>query len=335
MTNQPFAKVSAPSNIAFLKYWGKQSVAGQWPAGDSLSMTLEHSRSTVKITASETAKDDIRIAGIIQGEGKVLQHLEYLRRTLGFAEHVTLESSNNFPSECGIASSASSFAAITIAAISFWTKSSSFAELAANGFDRQRLAHLARMGSGSAGRSLWGGYVQWLAGGQEDQQVLEPLIAAEHWDLSDLIVVLARGKKPVSSSEAHRSAWSSPLFRPRLAGLRERGDRMIAALRKQDIEALGPLLEDEALEMHSVMMTSSPSANFWTRETPVFLTWLREARRADGLPAWFTIDAGPNVHVICESGKANLVASRIKKQFPTAEIIMDRVGTGPNLEGAF
>jgi diphosphomevalonate decarboxylase len=330
---EPYFEASAPSNIAFLKYWGKCEAASQWPAGDSLSMTLSSAKTTTRAFISAADADTILVEGLTNDNEKALKHLNFLRIESGFREILRIESSNNFPSECGIASSASGFAALTIAALGAWTRSRTLSELEQHGYSRTRLAHLARQGSGSAGRSLWGGFVFWGAGDSPDTQELRPCFANEPWQLADLIVVLSDKKKAISSSEAHKAAWTSPLFPPRLAGLHERRDRMLRAIENRELPELGFLIEEEALEMHSVMMTSRPPANYWTDETSEFLVWIRNERRQGNFRAWFTIDAGPNVHLICEAADARIYQRRVLEKFPHYHIIFDGIGAGPSLEG--
>ncbi len=335
MSQLPFTQAIAPSNIAFLKYWGKRDGVMQWPAEDSLSMTLAVATTTTRAYFSADGQDSIELVGLDDTNSKGLKHLAFLRKEVGGGAYLKLHSSNNFPASCGIASSASGFAALTLAAIAAWTRSSNFRDLEKAGFPRERLAHLARLGSGSAGRSLWGGFVHWEAGPAPTLQKLHPCFAANHWPLSDLIIVVSDQKKPVSSSEAHGSAWTSPLFAPRLAGLHERRDAMLAAIADRNLSALGPLIENEALEMHSVMMTSKPSANFWTKETEEMLVWIRQQRAHHQMNAWFTIDAGPNIHLICSSERADKYQTMIAEAFPHVQIIRDEVGNGPQLEGYF
>jgi diphosphomevalonate decarboxylase len=165
----------------------------------------------------------------------------------------------------------------------------------------------------------------------------------QDFKLADLIVVLSKQPKGLSSTEGHRSAWTSPLFPPRLAIHGSRYQQMHKALKKRDLEFIGTLMEDEALEMHSVMMTAQPPAQYWTNETSPLITWIREERLAGRLPAWFTIDAGPNVHVICDLKDVSTVMAKLRERyqhlaqehpysrFDAVEIIQDQTGHGPFL----
>lgn len=326
---------TVPSNIALIKYWGKRDGHAQWPANDSLSMTLDaaHTLTTATLAAHRTA-DELYVDDRLVASGsdhKALNYLTTLRRDLGFSASLTIHSRNSFPADCGIASSASGLAALTTAAIAAWTGAQSFRDLDAAGFDRAALATLARLGSGSACRSLHGGYVLWEAGSSPLDQRVSVAEAAGVFDLADVIVILSRDKKAVPSTVAHKAAWSSPFFAPRLAGLPDRLANVKKALRLQDFTGLGQLIETEALEMHAVMMTASPASTYMLPRTSEFFAWLRTARRRGDFEAYFTLDAGPNPHVLCRPEDAARVADRIRRDFGADDLILDKTGTGPTL----
>jgi len=332
--------VEVPSNIALVKYWGKRDPERQWPANDSLSMTLNAAKTiTTARVGNGAGLDSLRredqngkLVAVDQGD-KALRHLAFLRRELGMEGALELTTRNTFPTGCGIASSASGLGALTLAAIAAWTQASTLGELASAGFDRERLAALARLGSGSACRSFHGGYVMWGAGSEPDRQTVMQVHDSDHWQLADLICIVSREEKAISSSAGHLTAATSPLYRPRLAGLPERMRRVRAALAARDLDALGTQIEAEALEMHSVMMTATPSLRYLQDASCELLTWLRSERESRGLPAYFTIDAGPNIHVICSQKDSDKVASRILAAFPKVSIINDSTGGGPSMTG--
>ncbi len=320
-------KAEVPSNIALVKYWGKRDERLQWPANDSLSMTLDVARTVTRARLVDAAEHHLDFGG-----EKAERHLAYLAAELGQTAKLGVTSSNTFPTACGIASSASGLGALTLAAVAAWSGSATFAELEQKGFSRHRLALLAGKGSGSASRSFAGGYVHWRAGASAGEQDIRQLTEERgRFDLCDLIVVLSAEPKKVSSTEAHRSAWSSPLFAARLAGIPERLQAVRDAVLAHDLERLGPLVEAEALEMHAVMLTSTPKAEYVLPETSRFITWLRAERRRGDAAAFFTLDAGPNPPVLCRPEDADRLQARIQREFPTARIIRDRTGSGPSL----
>ena len=324
---------TAPSNIALLKYWGKRDAVRQWPANDSLSMTL--SAAKTETTAAVAAADSVVFEGrALAPESKeakkIARHLDRLRGATGNGARLAIETRNTFPAGCGIASSASGFAALTAAGCAALVGATDASGLAARGFDLATLAALARQGSGSACRSLAGGYVRWTAGDAADRQAVAQVVAPGMFDLADLIVVLSDKEKAVPSTAAHAFAWSSPLFPPRLAGVAERIARIEAALKGCDFTALGIEIEAEALEMHAVIMTATPPVSYLTAATTAFCTWLREQRQRGGFEAYFTIDAGPNVHVLARLEDAADLAGVIRAAFgaQVKDIVMDRTGLG-------
>ena len=334
--NQPKKRytVEAPSNIALLKYWGKRDATKQWPANDSFSMTLSNARTIT--TAEEIGGPDdlvtwdgIKLEGSHPAAIRVISHLERLRSILCIPTHLHIETKNTFPSACGIASSASGFAALTTAALAAWTGGSSLDELDQLGFSRRQIALLSRLGSGSACRSLWGGFVKWTAGETVETQSVDQAFEESHWPLIDVIVLVSDQEKATSSREGHLSAFSSPFMEPRLAVLPERMEKMIAAVKSRNLEELGGLIETEALEMHSVMMSSAPAANYLLPETTALLAWVRKRRHFGDFPAYFTIDAGPNVHLLCEPKNLNSVVSALKDDWPDLKLIVDKTGGGP------
>lgn len=330
-------RVGAPSNIAFLKYWGKKDPLLQWPANDSLSMSLNQLASRTSAFVHDADDHSFQFQGEALPRShasfsKVYKHLDSLATHYGFSEKLSISSGNSFPTGAGIASSASGLAALTLAAMACWTHSGSFAELEAKGYSREHLAHLARLGSGSAGRSLFGGYVQWQAGSHADKQRILPLYPADHWPLHDTVLLFSHSEKSKSSTAAHADAWTSLLFRPRIAGAPERMQAMLKALHARQISELGPLLETEALDMHAVMLTARPPQYYLTEESVACLAAFRRARQEGRFEAYFTIDAGPNIHVIHEASASSALNGWLAESFPTLQLLHDRVGEGPWLE---
>lgn len=326
----------APSNIALLKYWGKRDAAMQWPANDSLSMTLSTCKTITTATATNEGHDTFMFEGQsitskTHPDHKIFRHIELVRKACGASRHITASSRNTFPSDCGIASSASGFAALTLASASAFLQTTKWDELSTKGLRRETLAHLARMGSGSAGRSLWGGLVLWTAGTSASEQRIEQIWSAEHWQLCDVIVVLSSTPKSMKSSDAHQAAWASPLYAPRLAAIPERFNRINRALADHNLENLGQEIEQEALDMHAVCMTGSPQVQYLTKASLDFLVWLRTERRFGRLPAWATIDAGPNIHLICLKRDCDNVVRAVQNSDFNCRVIVDHIGCGPSL----
>ncbi len=226
-------------------------------------------------------------------------------------------SQNNFPTGAGIASSASAFAALALAST------------AALGLDLspRELSRLARRGSGSACRSVPGGFVQWQAGEGDEDSYAYTIAPPDHWDLVDCIAVASSGHKPVTSSEGHELAQTSPIQAARVADAPRRLELCRSALLDRDFAALAEIVELDSDLMHAVMMTSRPALFYWSPVTFQIMLAVREWRSA-GLPACYTIDAGPNVHVLTLSGEAGRVA-RLLGEIPGVEKVIQASPGGP------
>lgn len=324
---------TAPSNIAFLKYWGKEDEAEQWPANDSLSMTLDKLCSVTQaqlISAPDHVVhlDDEPIGREHRKGHKIFRHLDFLSEHFSQKSKLSINSRNSFPTGCGIASSASGMAALTIAALAAWFDIENLDAFAESSISPETLANLSRLGSGSAGRSLFEGIVHWRKGTSPQTQEILTVFSRQHWALMDTVVIFSSQEKTVGSTDAHRAAWTSPLFKPRLAGLPNRCAQMMEAIAEKDMSRLGPLLEVETLEMHGVIMSARPAVHYFGEQTSNFLAWIRDRREAINLPVYFTLDAGANVHLIHEQ-KNHAELMSLLKQYPNiGETLSDHIGGG-------
>lgn len=290
----------AHPNIAFIKYWGNTDDRLRLPANPSLSMNLDglYTQTTVAWRSDLTA-DELVLNG--QSEtgaalNRVAAHLDALRERLGIDGYAAVESANNFPMGTGIASSAASFAALTLAAT------------AASGLrlSERELSVLARLGSGSAARSIPGGFVEWHAGNTHIESFAESIAPPEHWDLVDVIAVVSGQHKAVGSQDGHKTAATSDLQTARVAGAAARLATCKAAIQERNFAALAEVVELDSNLMHAVMMTSRPALFYWLPPTLAVMEQVRRWR-ADGLRVCYTLDAGPNVHCICIRNDAEQV----------------------------
>lgn len=326
------ATVSAPANIAFLKYWGARDLHSATPLHASLSMTLETARATTTLEWREgdASPDDVQIIG---GDGvpapappsfalRVRTHLGRMRERCGRHGSFRVATSNNFPTGAGIASSAAGFAALAFGAARLW-------DVPADGGELSLMARLS--GSGSAARSVAGGFVRWPADPSDPRGPAIPVAPADHWDLRDVIAIVDGSPKEHSSLEGHRLAPTSPHFSRRLQLIDGRRAEMERAIADRSFEALAPLVEEEAIELHLIAMSSRPPLFYWKPGTLRVLEAVR-SMRARGLPAAATIDAGANVHVICEAAAGEEAAAELERLAEVAMLLRDRVGSGPRLE---
>jgi diphosphomevalonate decarboxylase len=293
------ATALAHPNIAFIKYWGNRDESLRLPVNGSISMNLDGLETRTRITWDEKRDmraDSLTINGTkTSGAGlqRVSAFLDLVRRLAGFDLHAAVSSENNFPSGAGIASSASGFAALALAA-------STAAGLT---LEPAALSRLARGGSGSACRSTPCGFVEWTAGTSDADSFAVSIAPPEHWDLADCIAVISNEHKATGSTEGHALAGTSPLQRARVEDAPRRLDLCRGAILKRDFAALAEIVEEDSNLMHAVMMSSHPALFYWQPATLAVMQAVREAR-AKGLPVCYTIDAGPNVHVICEGAAA-------------------------------
>ena len=328
------ATVEAPSNIAFLKYWGAADLDQAIPRGPSLSMTLRRcaSRTTAVFDEGPGGEDTVLLADTTATNdapelspapeafaAPVRRHLGRLRDVAGRTGTFTIATRNSFPSAAGLASSASGFAALTLASLQALEHPVSPTEASV-------LAR--RSGSGSAARSVMGGYVAWPEG---PDHAAMPVAPPDHWDLRDVIALVETTPKKVSSRDGHRRASTSPFFEQRIAHLPARLDAMEAALQDRDFARLGTLIERDSTELHLITMSSVPPIFYWAPATLAVLEAVR-ALRADGVPAYGTMDAGANVHVICEPAHEDAVAARLAAVDGVHRVLRDGVGAGPRTD---
>ena len=295
----------AHPNIAFVKYWGNRDPVLRIPASGSISMNLGGLHSITRVTFDPSLESDrLSINGkAVTGPGldRVTSILDHVRRMAGLERCARIQSTNNFPTGAGIASSASAFAALSLAA----------STAAGLELSETELSRLARRGSGSACRSIPGGFVEWQAGEDDESSYATSIAPPEHWDLVDCIAVVSSARKATGSTEGHALASTSPLQAARVAGAPERLARCREAILRRDFAALADTVELDSNLMHAVMITSSPPLLYWQPATLAVMKSVQEWRRK-GFPACYSVDAGPNVHVIAPGGVQAELAARLQ-----------------------
>jgi len=304
------AVAEAHPNIALAKYWGKLAEGPNLPAVPSLSLTLAGmvTRTAVRLESSLTG-DELTL----DGEATAGRPVERVAQLLDLVWHgsegadgprpaVAVDSRNDFPTAAGLASSASAFAALAVAAN---------AALGA-GRSVEELSSMARQVSASAGRSLFGGFVELPAGRAGDGWLpAQPLAPADHWALRLLVAVTAVGPKTVSSTEGmNRTAATSPYYDAWVAGAAASCQQIREAVLARDLATLGPAMEASALRMHAAALGAAPPLLYWNGATVEVMTTVQRLRAA-GAEAYFTIDAGPHVKVITPAAQADQVAAEL------------------------
>lgn len=316
------ARAWAPVNVALVKYWGKERADENLPATGSLSLTLsELGTGTEVVFSPSLGGDSLEINGRPapeQARRRASAVLDLVRRATGMGGFARVESRNTVPTASGLASSASAFAALVLAA---WRAAGGKDDLA-------RLAELARRGSGSAPRSLLGGFVELLPPAAAPSGWLRQLAPAEHWPLR-LVVALAGSapKRPGSREGMERSRLTSPYYGQWLATHPDDMARARRAIARRDLEQLGQVMESSCLKMHALTMTSRPPFLYWRPATVAVLHRVWEWRRK-GLEAFFTMDAGPHVKVLCQVEDAGRVAAGLSEVPGVERVLTERPGAG-------
>ena len=298
--------VSAPSNIALIKYMGKIEGTGNKPTNGSLSYTLENLRTFVRLTMIDGNQDqwrafvreDLQPLDLSEkGQHRFLKHLANLKTRWGIEKSFLVESANNFPSDCGLASSASSFAALTLAAAEMFQKINPQPW----GADKKTLSELSRQGSGSSCRSLFSPWALWQA------EYAEPM-GLEITHMHHIVVVVEDSKKEVSSSDAHKLVTTSPRFvgRPERAEIRLKD--LVHSLRFNDWHMARQIVWDEFIDMHRLFETSTPAFTYMTEGSKKVLEDCQKLwnRWQDG--PLVTMDAGANVHMLFRNDQKKFFA---------------------------
>jgi diphosphomevalonate decarboxylase len=312
-------------NIALIKYWGNLDHGLRIPANNSLSMTLGGLETRTSVSFDpELDRDEVELDDHIAEPAaydRVVGHLDKIRAIADIQTRASVQSHNSFPTGTGIASSASGFAALTIAACSA-------AELS---LPSKELSILARQGSGSAARSILGGFVELYSGPTSDDSYAVQVATPEHWDLLDLIAVISSTHKEKGSSYGHNIANTSPLQTARVEDTPRRMNVCRSAILERDFPALAQIVELDSNMMHAVMQTSTPPI-IYLDAASIDLMKKIEIWRHEGLQVCYTLDAGPNVHCICTRSSAPEVLNRLKEITQVLHIYQSEPGEGAVLE---
>lgn len=313
------ATAKSYSNIAFIKYWGNRDHELRLPVNGSISMNLEGLETVTSVEFTSSLPEDELMLNEQPATGEALarvsKHLDHIRSMAQTVIKAKVESTNNFPMGAGIASSASAFSALTVAACAALNLE----------VPEPELSRLARLGSGSACRSIPAGFVEWYYGSSDETSIAKSIAPPEHWDLIDLVVVVSREHKAVGSTGGHKLAPTSPLQEARVANADRRLNQCREAILSKDFESFAEVVERDTLIMHSVMMTSAPPLLYWNPSTLRVMQFAQQMR-LDGVPVCFTIDAGPNVHLMTPSAHAHEVRAAAQELDGVTDILEGRPG---------
>jgi len=304
------ATAIAPSNIALVKYWGKRDEKLILPFNSNISVTLEGLFTTTTVEFDKTLPKDVFVLGGTEQSGEEAQRtfetLDLIRQMSGSKLRAKVASVNSFPTAAGLASSASGAAALALAA-------SSAAGLK---LGTKELSIMARRNSGSGSRSVEGGFVEWMKGEKQDGSDSHglQLFNEKYWPEFRILTTIVTSKaKPIKSRAGMKqSVETSPLYRGWLDSVDEDIRKVREGIKNKDIVLVGETAEHNALKMHAVMMTTRPAIIYWLPETIAVMAAVKEMRE-NGKRCWFTMDAGPQVKVICLENEAREIKSALEK----------------------
>jgi diphosphomevalonate decarboxylase len=320
------ATAIAPSNIAFIKYWGKVNDELRLPANGSISMNLSNLLTTTTVEFSpKYIADEVVIEGIDseEAERRVIVHVDRIRKHANISLRVKVMSQNNFPDSTGLSSSASGFAALTAAGVAA-------AELT---MSKKELSALARLGSGSACRSIPDGFVEWVKGDDHDSSYAVSIHKENYWDIADVVAIVSKEKKTVPTTEGQNRIRGNKFFPMRLAHIDEKITQMKFYLGKHDFSAFGALIESEALEMHAIMLTSEPPLLYLSPESLSLLIAVRKWR-SKGLEGYVTFNTGQDVHIICQRDDTALMECQLKELPFVSNVIINKPSVGVRMTSA-
>ncbi|EXJ23653.1 Diphosphomevalonate decarboxylase [Alkalibacterium sp. AK22] len=313
--------VRAHTNIALIKYWGKANDDLILPKNNSLSLTLDAFYTDTKVTFDQCLETDLLYLNGQQQNlaalDKVKKVLDAVRDKAGIQTRARVDSINYVPTAAGLASSASGLAALAGAA----------SQAAGLDMPFEELSKLARIGSGSASRSIYGGFAEWLKGVDHDTSYAVPVDKAD-WDIGMLFIIVNDAKKEVSSRDGmKRTVDTSPFYEGWLQSLDGDLSAMKQALKDQDLKRVGQIAERNALKMHATTLGAQPPFTYWTAESMTAMEAVRSLRR-QGYTAYFTMDAGPNVKIICRQSQLAELKDLLSEQFAESQLIEARPGPG-------
>ncbi len=311
------ATAIAPSNIAFIKYWGKKDEDKKIPDNNSISMNLSDLTTTTTVEfGSQYAEDSVVINDGIDDiqSRRVIKHLDLIRKKSGLKLRAKVVSINNFPDGTGLSSSASGFAALTLSA----TKAAGL------NLDEKELSILARLGSGSACRSIPDGFVEWV--GESAKSLYSP----DYWNIVDVVSIVSSDKKEISSTDGQKFAKTSPFFQTRLNNINEKIAQFKKALKSKNFTEFGEIVESEALELHAIMLTSTPSLIYFQPETIMMMKWVKKWRN-EGLEVYFTVNTGQDIHLIVEEKNREKLIKKLEEIKEIKKIIVNRPAVGARL----
>ncbi|MGV3087916.1 diphosphomevalonate decarboxylase [Streptococcus suis] len=318
--SQKIGIARAHTNIALIKYWGKRDKQLFLPMNSSLSLTLDAFYTDTKVIFdSDLTADEFYLNGILQDSKEILKisrFLDLFCEYIGERTFARVESLNFVPTAAGLASSASAFAALTLATAT---------ALGLN-LSREELSTLARRGSGSSTRSLFGGFVEWDMGTGSADSMAHPIDDAD-WDIGMIVLVVNTGQKKIASREGmDHTVATSPFYQAWVDTAKEDLQVIKQAIADRDFEQVGQITEHNGMKMHATTLSANPPFTYWSADSLLAQEAVRQVREESGLSAYMTMDAGPNVKVLCRASQMAELVDGLSQYLPKEKIITSLPG---------
>lgn len=304
----------AHTNIALIKYWGKTDIALNIPTTSSLSMTLEPFYTTTSVEFTDNESDSLILNSAMEDSSRVSKFLEMMRGQYGNFPKVMIQSENHVPTAAGLASSASSYAALTAAMFGLLDLEK----------DDSEMSRIARRGSGSASRSIFGNFAVWNKGENHQSSFAESFYNKDI-GLSMIVAEISSEKKKMSSTKGMQLAQTAPTYGAWVEKSAIQLAEMKQAILQADIEKVGLIAQDNALGMHEQNRLCLEPFDYFTSETQRVVDFTKECYKA-GLFAFVTIDAGPNVKIITDHATEKILLTKLKAEFPELTFDIARAG---------
>ncbi|MBW1605600.1 diphosphomevalonate decarboxylase [Lactobacillus sp. Sy-1] len=310
----------AHTNIALVKYWGKADAKLIIPQNSSLSLTLDHFYTDTGVQFdSQLSADQLFIDDVLAPvDEKVANCLAVVRQLAGIKTHALIRSYNHVPNAAGLASSASAFAALATAAC----------KAAGLTLSKAELSMVARRGSGSATRSIFGGFVEWHAGDSDTTSFAQPIEDPVQMDIKMITVVLNRHPKKISSRMGMQSSVNTS---PYYAAWKQQAAKDLvnikAAILQANFNMVGHIAETNAMRMHALTLSADPSFTYFNADSLEAMHIVKSLRE-NGTNCYFTMDAGPNVKIICQSKDEATIINALYRHFTEDKIVVCKPGPG-------
>ncbi|WP_311407586.1 diphosphomevalonate decarboxylase [Liquorilactobacillus uvarum] len=321
MISKPFT-ARAHTNIALIKYWGKKDKQLILPMNSSLSLTLDRFYTDTEVYFDSDLKQDLFYLNEEKKDAaKVAHFMDLVRSKSELKAFAHIKSTNHVPTTAGLASSASAYAALALAA----------SRAAGMQLSLPELSRLARRGSGSASRSIYGGFVEWQRGHDDLSSFAVPIEENTDWNICMIAVVIDKARKKISSRVGMQQVVETSPFYPAWIKSAEHDLTAIKkAIKERNLKKVGEITEENAMKMHALNMSASPHFSYFEPAT-IEVMHLVELLRSEGICCYYTLDAGPNVKILCSVEDSKEILKRLAVKFDKKQLLIAHPGPGVQL----